>query len=161
VIGCVDVDYQADRVTAACVAAEWTDEIAAIEVVVRTPGAAPDYEPGAFYQRELPYLRGVLARMPALAAVIVDAYVWLGPERPGLGWYLHRELGVPIIGVAKNPFAGADAREVTRGDSVRPLYVTAIGIELDDAVTRVAAMHGDHRIPTLLRRVDALARGRI
>lgn len=159
-IGCVDVDYQADRVTAACVGAEWADEIAAIEVVVRTPGAAPDYEPGAFYQRELPYLRSVLARMPALDAILVDAYVWLGPERPGLGWHLHRELGVPVIGVAKNPFAGADAREVIRGDSARPLYITAIGIDVELAAARIGAMHGEHRIPTLLRRVDALARGR-
>ena len=159
-IGCVDVDYQPDRVTAACVGAEWADEIAAIEVVVRTPGAAADYEPGAFYQRELPYLRGVLARMPALEAILVDAYVWLGPERPGLGWHLHRELGVPVIGVAKNPFVGAEAIEVTRGASARPLYVTAIGLAVADAAARVRDMHGEHRIPTLLGRVDGLARGR-
>jgi deoxyribonuclease V len=156
----VDVDYQPDLVTAACVGAEWPDAIATIEVIVRTPGPAPEYESGAFYERELPYLLTVLARMPALDAVIVDGYVWLAPERPGLGWYLNRELGIPVIGVAKNPFAGAQAIEMVRGDSARPLFVTAIGFDPGEAAQRVREMHGDHRIPTLLRRVDALARGR-
>jgi len=160
VIGCVDVDYQADRVTAACVAGEWVDEIAKIEVVVRRPGPAPDYRPGAFYERELPYVLGVLERLPPLDVVMIDGYVWLGPERPGLGWHLHDARGVPVVGVAKNPFAGARAIEVTRGDSARPLYVTAIGIEPSTAAERVRAMHGEHRLPTLLRRADALCRGR-
>jgi deoxyribonuclease V len=148
VIGCVDVDYQPERTTAACAAGEWTDEIAAIEVVVRRPGPAPEYRPGAFYERE------------PLDVVVVDGYVWLGPERPGLGWYLHDARGVPVIGVAKNPFAGASATEVTRGDSARPLYVTAVGIAQEVAAERVKGMHGEHRIPTLIRRADALARGR-
>ncbi len=159
-IGCVDVDYQPERTTAACAAGEWTDEIAAIEVVVRRPGPAPEYRPGAFYERELPYLLGVLERLPPLDVVVVDGYVWLGPERPGLGWYLHDARGVPVIGVAKNPFAGASATEVTRGDSARPLYVTAVGIAQEVAAERVKGMHGEHRIPTLIRRADALARGR-
>jgi len=160
VIGFVDVDYQPERTTAACVGAEWPDDIATIEVVVRTPGPAPDYRPGAFFERELPYLLGVLDRMPALDAIVIDGYVWLGPERPGLGHHLHQARRVPVIGVAKSPFEGAAAIDITRGDSARPLHVTAIGCEVEVAAARVRAMHGEHRIPTLLRRVDALARGR-
>jgi deoxyribonuclease V len=159
-IGCLDVDYRDEGVTAACVGfAAWTDAIARVEVVVRSPGKPAAYQPGAFYERELPYLLAVLERMPPLELVIVDAYVWLGPEQPGLGARLHDARGLPVIGVAKTRFAGADAIEVRRGDSERPLMVTAIGIEPTIAAGHVAAMHGEFRIPTLLRRADALARG--
>jgi deoxyribonuclease V len=159
-IAVVDVHYEATRVTAACVGAEWADEIAAIEVVVRTPGEAAPYQPGAFFERELPYLVGVLDRMPAVDAILVDAYVWLGAEHPGLGWHLHRARGVPVIGVAKTAYAGATSIDVLRGTSARPLHVTAIGFDPAVAAEHVRAMHGEHRIPTLIGRADALARGR-
>jgi deoxyribonuclease V len=165
VLGCLDVDYRDTGVTAAGVAADgWTDELARIEIVVRSPGRPAAYQPGAFYERELPYLLGVLERMPALELVIVDAYVWLGPDQPGLGKRLHDARGGGIvIGVAKTRFASAGPDcgvvEVQRGDSDRPLYVTAVGIDPAAAARHVEAMHGEFRIPTLLRRVDALARG--
>ena len=167
-IGCLDVDYRDTGVTAACVGAEaWTDELARVEVLVRSPGRPAAYQPGAFYERELPYLLEVLARMPPLDVIIVDAYVWLGPDQPGLGKRLHDALGGgPIVGVAKTRFAGADAGtgpfavvDVRRGDSDRPLHVTAMGMDPAEAARLVAGMHGEFRIPTLLRRVDALARG--
>lgn len=166
-IGCVDVDYRDTGVTAACVGAEgWSAELARIEVVVRSPGRPAAYQPGAFYERELPYLLEVLERMPPLELVVVDAYVWLGPDQPGLGKRLHDARGGIVVGVAKTRFAGAEASdgaarviEVRRGDSDRPLYVTAVGIDPDAAAAHVAAMHGEFRIPTLLRRADALARG--
>ncbi len=173
-IGCVDVDYRDTGVTAACVGAEgWSSELARIEVVVRSPGRPAAYQPGAFYERELPYLLEVLERMPPLELVIVDAYVWLRPAQPGLGKRLHDARGGIVVGVAKTRFAGAEASggasqvsggasrviEVRRGDSARPLYVTAVGIEPAAAAAHVAAMHGEFRIPTLLRRADALARG--
>jgi deoxyribonuclease V len=160
-ICCVDVDYQPTTVTTACVGFDaWTDGAPAIEVVMRSTGPAAAYQPGAFYERELPYLLGVLERMPAVDIVVVDGYVWLGPAQPGLGWHLHAARGGIVIGVAKTRYAGADGIEVVRGDSARPLFVTAIGIEPALAADHVRGMHGDFRIPTLLRTVDALARGR-
>ncbi len=147
--------------TAACVGfAAWGDPVAAIEIVVRSFDPPAPYEPGQFAKRELPYLQAVLARMPALDAILVDAYVWLGPDRPGLGKVLHDACGIPVIGVAKTRFDGAVAREVVRGDSARPLYVTAAGYDEQLAATRIKAMHGEFRLPTLIKRVDALARGR-
>jgi deoxyribonuclease V len=160
VIAVVDVHYEAELVTAACVGAEWPDDVAVIEIVTRTRGAAAPYQPGAFYERELPYLVGVLDRMPPVEAILVDAYVWLGQDHPGLGWHLHAARGVPVIGVAKTPYAGAPSIDVVRGTSARPLHVTAIGIAVAVAADRVRAMHGEHRIPTLIGRADALARGR-
>ncbi|MGN6105770.1 MAG: endonuclease V [Kofleriaceae bacterium] len=160
-LGCLDVDYQANAVTTACVGFDaWTDELARIELVVRTPGPPAPYQPGAFYERELPHLLAALERMPPLEIVIVDAYVWLGPDHPGLGKRLHDVRGGIVIGVAKTRYAGAEAVEIVRGDSDRPLFVTAIGMAPEAAAEHVRAMHGEFRIPTLIRRVDALARGR-
>jgi deoxyribonuclease V len=168
VLACLDVDYREVGVTAACVGFEsWSDELARIEVVVRSPGHPAAYQPGAFYERELPYLLEVLERMPPLDLVIVDAYVWLGPDQPGLGKRLHdAHGGGTVIGVAKTRFAGADTGpgasgviEVRRGDSDRPLHVTAVGIDPAAAARHIESMHGEFRIPTLLRRADALARG--
>lgn len=155
------MDYQETRVTAACAGfAAWDDAVARIEVVVRSPGAPAPYEPGSFYTRELPHLLAVLERMPRLDAILVDAYVWLGPDAPGLGARVADAYGAPVIGVAKTRFADASAIEVVRGPGKRPLYVTSIGIDPAHAAQCVTEMHGEFRIPTLLQRVDALARGR-
>lgn len=119
------------------------------------------YVPGAFYRRELPGILALMDRidMP-LATVIVDGYVCMGP-RPGLGRHLFEALAskIPVIGVAKSRFQGAPAHEVYRGTSRRPLYVTAAGMAVEEAAANIQAMHGTHRIPTLLRQVDRLARG--
>jgi deoxyribonuclease V len=162
VICCVDVDYGTTSVTTACVGFDaWTDAAARLELVVRSEAPAADYRPGAFYQRELPFLEAVLARLPEAGVVIVDGYVWLGPERAGLGWHLHARRGGVVVGVAKTAFPGAEAIPVLRGGSRRPLFVTAIGeLAPDAAAAQVAVMHGEHRIPTLLGRADRLARGR-
>lgn len=163
VIVCVDVDYRATEVVAACVGfGDWPDATAAVESVTRTPGAPAPYESGEFYRRELPY---VLAALAALAApprvIVVDGYVWLGPERPGLGAHLHATLGstIEVIGVAKRRFEGATtAIPILRGTSQQPLFVTAAGTDVRAAAAAVITMHGPHRLPTMLKRVDRLAR---
>lgn len=124
------------------------------------------YVPGAFYERELPALlplvRGARARLP-VTTVLVDGHVDLDAGRPGLGRHLHEALGAPpevqVVGVAKSAFAGAPSRPVLRGGSERPLHVSATS-DLDGAVALVAALHGEHRLPTLLTWVDHLARGK-
>jgi deoxyribonuclease V len=160
-IAALDVDYRAEAAVTACVVFEtWSDEHVRESFTVTSPAAA-EYAPGAFYLRELPCLLAALARCAAPpTTVVVDGHVWLGEGRPGLGAHLHRALGeaVPVIGVAKNPFRGAPAHEVLRGDSRRPLFVTAIGMPGEAAATLVAGMHGPHRVPTLLRLVDQLCR---
>ncbi len=92
----------------------------------------------------------------------MDGYAWLGPDRPGLGARLFEALGsnIPVIGVAKTYFQGSRAAAVRRPGSERPLFVTAVGVDLATAAGQVESMHGPYRIPTLLRRVDQLARGR-
>jgi deoxyribonuclease V len=157
VLACVDVYYRERWVTAALVGFDsWTDARPAREIVKVSDLPPHDYQSGELYKRELPYLLEVL-RDVEVELVIVDGYVWLGPGRRGLGAHLHHEIRVPVIGVAKSEFAGADAIQVQRGRA-RPLYVTAEGIDAHEAAERIRAMHGDFRVPTLLRRVDQLTR---
>ena len=163
-LACVDVDYRDEGAVAACVLfRDWADEAPAAERVERVARVEP-YEPGQFYRRELPCLLAVLGPVAeGLEAVVIDGYVWLRDEdMPGLGGHLYEALGraVPVVGVAKTRFRSAEvARPVLRGGSGRPLYVTAAGVSADEAARHVRDMHGPHRIPTLLKRVDQLCRG--
>ena len=122
------------------------------------------YVPGEFYRRELPCLLKVLDQLSERPEVVViDGYVWLDASgRKGLGGHLFEALNktVPVIGVAKTRFATATrAIEVLRGSSARPLFVTAAGIDQANAAKCIRRMHGESRIPTLLKRVDRLSRG--
>lgn len=130
------------------------------ERAVAVASVAP-YQPGQFYLRELPALRAVLAGAGDLALLIVDGYADLDPAgRPGLGARAHVEFGVPVIGVAKTAFRTAThAVPVLRGNSARPLFVTAAGLPAADAAALVRRMAGRFRVPDALRRADALARG--
>jgi deoxyribonuclease V len=160
VLACCDVDYRPRLAVAACVlAADWGDAAPFAEAVARVADPAP-YRPGRFFERELPPLLAVLAGLRP-DVVIVDGHVWLGAGVPGLGAHLHAALGgaVAVVGVAKQAFHGPVlAIPVLRGASRSPLHVTAVGLDPAEAAARVAAMHGDHRLPTLLKRADRLAR---
>jgi len=130
--------------------AEWT---------VLLPAVLP-YQPGEFFLRELPPLRAVLAHVPNLALLVIDGYADLDSGgRPGLGAHAHAAFGVPVIGVAKTRFRDAShAVEVLRGNSSRPLFVTAAGMPRAEAADLVRQMAGPFRLPDALRRADALAR---
>lgn len=162
---CLDVHYGGARAVAACVGFhEWEDGAATLEVSRTFPGALAAYEPGQFYRRELPYLLELLRSLEAPPAlVLVDGFVWLDGGRPGLGARLHEALGgtAAVVGVAKRPFHEAvGALAVLRGASQVPLFVSAVGIEVSEAAEAVQRMNGEHRVPTLLRHVDRLSRGR-
>ena len=162
-IACFDAAYSHASAGAACVLfSAWSDGAAQRTLIARQ-GAPAAYEPGSFYKRELPLLLAVLKKIERLPAmIIVDGYVWLdADQRPGLGAILHDTLAkrVPVIGVAKTVFGDASWCEpVLRGVSQRPLFVSAVGIGVDEAAKGVRAMHGPHRIPTLLKLVDRAAR---
>ena len=164
-LAALDVHYTDPAARAACVLfTAWTDAIPVRELTARVDVVAP-YEPGAFYKRELPCLRAVLSAVgEPLETIVIDGYVWLGDrEHPGLGAHLFDALGrkVPVIGVAKTAFRDTrSAVAVERGTGHTPLFVTSVGVDLDAAVAHVRSMHGAHRIPTLLARVDRLCRGR-
>jgi deoxyribonuclease V len=155
-----DVRYDDQAATgfgAAVVFERWDDVKPAAEYTAIFNRVEP-YVPGQFFKRELPCLLGLRKKVrEPLDAIIVDGFVCLG-ERPGLGMHLWEALGrkIPVIGVAKNRFRFATPVEIIRGSSKRPLFVTAAGIEPAAAAEAIRKMHGDNRIPILLKRVDRL-----
>ena len=161
----VDVQYaELAVVTAAVGFIDWSDSSSTLECVCRAAVMPEPYEPGAFYKRELPFLLEAVTRVERchpIEAVVIDGHVWLREGQPGLGARLHEVLGArkAVIGVAKAAFGGGSAVPVLRGDSSRPLLVTAAGMNEHRAAELVRGMHGPHRLPTLLKRADQLARG--
>ncbi len=163
-LACLDVDYRTDgSAVAACVAFDdWTSARASATYAVRI-ASVEEYQPGEFYRRELPCLLRVLESAAGpFEVILVDSYVTLDPSgKPGLGQRLYEALGrtTSVVGVAKTRFATASmAIPVLRGTSQNPLWVTAVGLDAKEAAGKVAIMAGAHRIPTLLRQVDRLAR---
>lgn len=158
----LDVQYGVTAVTTAVVGWQaWPDATAALERVERHASPPAPYVPGAFVERELPYLLAALAGVTApIETIVIDGHVWLGVDRKGLGAHLHDRTRLPVIGVAKNAFVGAPAIPVIRGDSAKPLHVTAAGLDPAAAAAAIASMHGPYRLPTLLKRADSLARTR-
>lgn len=163
----VDVAYDDQRQTARAAGvlfADWSDGAPAETHVVDLPHDAP-YVPGELYRRELPGILAVVDHVRkdrAIETVIVDGYVNLG-NGPGLGAHLgdalrDRGVNATIIGVAKSAYPGAPAVQVLRGQSARPLFVSAEGIDADEAARLVEGMHGPYRIPTVLADVDRLTR---
>jgi deoxyribonuclease V len=107
----VDVHYpDTGGATAALVVAqEPTFAELVVELAVHQDEVAP-YRAGAFYERELPALLAAVRAAPQPPdLLVVDGYVTLDPHgRQGLGAHVHRELGIPVIGVAKSALTRVD-----------------------------------------------------
>jgi deoxyribonuclease V len=160
---CLDVQYHDVGAQAAAVLfGGWTDPRPAHLASLAIDNVA-EYQPGAFYKRELPCLLALLATITIpLDYIVIDGFVYLDDQHKyGLGAHLYTALAgqIPVIGVAKTPFQGAPSLPVLRGQSQQPLLVSSIGCDSAQAAAWVAQMHGIHRIPTLLKAVDQLARG--
>lgn len=160
-----DTCYYDDKAKTVCIAFEhWTANSPAEVFTEVATGIAP-YEPGAFYKRELPCIMSLLQQitLPNIEAIIVDGFVYLDDNNlPGLGAHLYHQLNgsIPVIGVAKTNFKTVETNKttLTRGISHRPLYITAIGIDLTVASRLIEQMDGPHRIPALLKQLDTLSR---
>ena len=160
---CLDVDYSDTHAVAAALLFEnWEDAQPIAEFASCVPTCS-NYEPGMFYQRELDPLLAVIAQVDtSVDTFVIDAYCQLDAAgAPGLGVHLAKELdsSAAIIGIAKNRFRDSShAVELSRGGSIRPIFVTSIGMPAATAADCVAAMAGKYRFPTLLKAVDRLAR---
>lgn len=125
-----------------------------------------EYESGLFYKRELPCILDLLKSvdLTTVDCIVIDGFVYLDDnEKQGLGGYLFEALkkNIPIIGVAKNSFATINKlnKSILRGESKKPLFITSIGVDLDNASENIKSMHGEFRFPTLLKLVDSYSRG--
>lgn len=158
-----DVYYQENQAVAAGVLfSDWGDRSPLSQLTIPIEQVS-DYEPGQFYRRELPCILELLQQLKNLPThIIVDGYVYLdSTQKPGLGKYLYDALQAKsvVIGVAKNRFKDiAEESELLRGASQKPLYVTAAGISILEAKDLIARMHGQYRLPEMLKLVDHLSR---
>ncbi len=162
-----DTYYFENKAKTVCLEfAEWNDKIPS-NIYSEIKEDVSEYESGAFFKRELPCILSLLNKIKhdVNTIIIVDGFVFLDDElKPGLGAHLFNALEqrIPVIGVAKNNFAQIHKlkREVYRGESKKPLYVTSVGIKMDDASEYVKFMYGQYRIPDLLKQLDSLTKGK-
>lgn len=160
-----DSYYFGDRAKTVCIAFENWDSETEAKIFTQTTAVAANYESGAFYKRELPCILNLLRSIELKKddLIIVDGYVTLdNTGKIGLGGHLFESLErkFTVVGIAKNGFNSEDdqRRNVYRGESKTPLFVTAIGADVDEITLRVEKMHGKFRIPTLLKKLDQLTR---
>ncbi len=156
-----DTYYTGTNAKTVCLAFQkWTDD-KPFHVFEETMEGIADYEPGAFYKRELPCILSLLSviSISDIEVIIVDGYVILDDDgKTGLGGLLFDKLErrIPVIGVAKSGFHNnkKNVLELFRGKSKKPLYITAKGMGLTLAYNRIKSMHGNYRMPSLLRILD-------
>ena len=156
-----DTFYYPDYAKTVCIAFEQWDSETERFIYSENTEISSDYESGAFYKRELPCILSLLKKIDLKDGdlIIVDGYVTLDNNgKIGLGGYLYEALHkkYPVIGIAKNEFASEDnmRKTIFRGESKTPLFLTAKGIDADKTKINVENMHGEYRIPTLLKKLD-------
>lgn len=156
----LDVHYRNNTTKAVGVLFNWNDKEPK-ETVIAYIDNVEDYIPGEFYKRELPCLLKIIDKIDItqLEAIIIDGYVYIDNEKNyGLGGILWETLNkqIPIIGVAKTAFYKNKETviAVTRGESIKPLFVSAIGFDLNQAALNIKQMYGAYRIPDVLKQLD-------
>lgn len=159
----IDVGYSENKALAIGVLFEDWNSTEPMKIYKKQIENIEPYEAGAFYKRELPCILSLLDNIcENVTAIVVDGYVHLGKERKaGLGAHLFNALDakIPVVGVAKNYFKETPKEhEVFRGKSQKPIYVTAVGLPLEDVITDIKQMAGKNRIPTLLKLADRYSR---
>ncbi len=161
----IDVHYRATEAKIVGVFFEnWENENAAcVRETFKTDIA--EYESGAFYKRELPCILQLLSEidLTTVEIIVIDGYVFLDDlQKAGLGFHLFEALEQKkvVIGVAKTSFHQNSryVKPVFRGESERPIFVSAIGIELDEAAQQIQKMYGAFRMPKLLQELDSLTK---
>lgn len=157
----VDVHYKESYAKTVLLLFEnWQSEVP-LDVIEVTIDQVDNYIPGEFYKRELPCITKALKKidLKQVTLLIIDGYIYVDNEGGyGLGGRLYATLGekIPVAGVAKTKFQANEetVTEVFRGESKKPLYVSAIGVDREWVAKQVQGMHGEFRLPYLLKLMD-------
>ena len=161
----IDVHYKETTAKAVGALIENWDDAAALQHIIKYIDHVEEYIPGAFYKRELPCILEIIKAVDLLSIsyIVVDGFVVLDDAgKPGLGAYVYERIHsqVPVIGVAKSNFHQnlQQVIPVHRGASIKPLYVTAVGTDLQQAAAFIKSMHGEFRLPTVLKEMDRITK---
>ena len=161
-IACFDVYYYEGYAKACCIVFEIEPLESIISRYCEIINSVDRYIPGKFYKRELPCLLKVYKTIEEdIDLIIIDGFVFVENGKKGLGAHLYEALNrkIPIIGVAKTFFKGCTHYiQIYRGKSIRPLYISSIGIELNISAELIRNLNGDNRIPNILKMIDQLTR---
>lgn len=157
----IDVYYKDDGTfrAAGVIFQDWRQENPDKIIIIKGK-TSEEYIPGEFYRRELPCILDILKECPEEKTVIIDGFIDLKRGNKvigGLGHHLLEEKpDLSVIGVAKSKFAqNQDISEaVYRGGSKKPLWVQGC------AGVVIREMHGPYRIPTLLKTLDQITKGK-
>lgn len=159
----LDVYYRKTYAVAVGVIFDWFDDKSQ-KIIIEYIDEVDEYIPGEFYKRELPCIMRVIKQVNIgeLEAIIVDGHIYVEKDTYGLGGKLYEQLNqqLPIVGVAKNSFLKNKdtVKEIYRGKSKMPLYISSIGIDLNEVVEKVINMTGEYRIPNILKTLDMLTK---
>lgn len=161
----LDVHYKTNYAKSVGIIFLTKDDEEPHEILIEFLEEVSPYQPSEFYKRELPCLLEVISKLDLniIDAILVDSHVYIDNDlNYGLGGYLYKALDnkTPIIGIAKRAFHAnkKTVKEVFRGTSQNPLYISAIGTDLETAAQFIQEMHGNHRHPTLLKALDAITK---
>lgn len=161
----VDVHYEGSTAIVAGIAFNsWLDSKPEISYKSSVKDVL-EYNSGAFYKREMPCILALLEEHKLVPnTIVIDGHVYLDDsKKPGLGKYLydHFQGSLNVVGVAKKGFIGlGDDHKVLRGNSQKPLYITSAGLDLLKVKRDIINMHGEYRIPTILKLADSMCRGK-
>ena len=162
----IDVKYNEENNTAKAVGVlfNWQDNHAK-EIICKELTSIQKYVSGQFYKRELPCIMAIVNQISTIkiSTIIIDGHVFVdNTKKYGLGGYVWEktERKIPVIGVAKRSFYANSntVKEIYRGRSKKPLYISSIGIDVDIAAHKIKNMKGTFRIPTILKQVDTITR---
>lgn len=135
------------------------------EILIEYINETDEYIPGEFYKRELPCLLKIIEKVDLadLKGIVIDGYIYINNEKGlGLGGHLWQTLNkqIPIIGVAKNFYHGnaKTVQQIYRGESKKPLYISSVGIDLEQASDLIEQMQGEFRMPDLLKQLDVITK---
>ncbi|WP_345042959.1 endonuclease V [Streptomyces sannanensis] len=177
----VDVAYDDERDVVA--AAAVVLDAATLEVVEEATAVgrvAFPYVPGLLAFREIPTVLAALGELTSGPGLVVcDGYGLAHPRRFGLAAHLGVLTGLPVVGVAKNPFTftyeqpgprrgdssslldGGEevGRALRTQDGVKPVFVS-VGhrVSLSNACAHTLRLSPGFRLPETTRRADALCR---
>ncbi|MGI5193406.1 endonuclease V [Streptomyces sp. CA-288835] len=177
----VDVAYDDERDVV--VAAAVVLDAATLDVVAESTAVGRvsfPYVPGLLAFREIPAVLAALDALPCEPGLVVcDGYGLAHPRRFGLASHLGVLTGLPVIGVAKNPFtfayeepgaprgssspllAGQEevGRALRTQEGIKPVFVS-VGhrVTLDNACSHTLRLAPRFRLPETTRRADALCR---
>ena len=152
----------------------WSDPNVAYYVTSKRNHIDAEYKSGELYKRELPCIMDCLSlvNIDNIDTIVIDGFVWLSEDGKelvkGLGARLNDAIKLKygfeknIVGIAKNPYHVEipNCKEVIRGlESTKPLFVTCSNQDESEYYSvLISRMHGDYRIPTIIKAVDAKSR---